>query len=367
MKVLHIINGEHYSGAERVQDLLVQKLPKYNIDVYLACIKPNKFLKRCECDISKIVEFPMSSRMDFSQAIKISSFVKKSDINLIHTHTPRTALIGYIASKVSGLPLVHHVHSPTMRDTENNRKNSINASIEKYVMKRSSSIITVSNSLKQYLLNIGLSDNNISVVLNGVKSLKLLPSRDIPHAEWTIGVIALFRPRKGIEILLESLSKIVVDGNQHIKLRAIGEFESEDYKKEIINLTMTLGLSEYIHWVGFSNDIERELGMIDIFILPSLYGEGLPMVILEAMANGVPVISTNVEGVPEAIPSDEYGIVVEPGNPESLSTAIQQLIESEGMWSGIRKRAYKHQLEYLSADAMAKGVADVYTKVFSAQ
>jgi glycosyltransferase involved in cell wall biosynthesis len=366
MKVLHIINGEHYSGAERVQDLLAQKLPLYEIDAYLACIKPNYFPERCMCDKNKLLEYPMKSRLDISQAFSIKKYIKSNNVKLIHTHTPRTAIIGYIVSKMAGIPLVHHVHSPTSRDTENSRRNTYNTIAENFVIRRAQRVIAVSDSLRKYLLNMGISEDCVSVVHNGVPSIPVLPERKAPHKEWTLGVVALFRPRKGIEILLESLRHLVKDDEMPVRLRAVGEFETEQYKREIIARSESLDISGQIDWVGFSNDIQGELCKIDIFVLPSLYGEGLPMVILEAMANGVPIIGTKVEGVPEAIPSEDYGILVEPGDAESLAKAVKRLIKENGLWEQLRNKAYHHQKQSLSDDVMAEKLATIYKEIVSA-
>ena len=63
-KVLHLINGEFYSGAERVQDLLAEGLPEFGFDAWLACVKPDRFMSRCACDKSRVLDFPMRSRFD---------------------------------------------------------------------------------------------------------------------------------------------------------------------------------------------------------------------------------------------------------------------------------------------------------------
>ncbi len=90
---------------------------------------------------------------------------------------------------------------------------------------------------------------------------------------------ALFRPRKGLEILIEALAHLVSQGKQ-IRLHAIGEFETPEYEAEIMSLVHLHEVERYIEWVGFVDDITVEFSCMDLFILPSLYGEGLPMVVL---------------------------------------------------------------------------------------
>ncbi|MES9942529.1 MAG: glycosyltransferase [Candidatus Thiodiazotropha sp. 6PLUC2] len=362
MNILHIINGEHYSGAERVQDILSLKLPKYGYKVLLACIKPDKFITRCECDKEKVFNFPMRNKYDILQAYNISKFIRSKEIKLIHTHTARSALIGYAVSRLTNLPLVHHQHSPTSRDTDNYIKNSINMHLESFTSHKANKLIAVSNSIKYYLIKKGMPAEKIEVILNGVPSPNFMPLKERPNECWCIGVVALFRPRKGLEYLLEAIGKLKAR-NVQVKLHAVGEFETKDYEKEIKILSKKLNIQDDITWVGFSNNINDEFKKIDIFTLPSLYGEGLPMVILEAMANGVPVISSNIEGVPEAITSEEYGYLVEPGNSDEIANSIENLISNNGKWEQIRMRSYTRQNKYLSDDAMASELAKIYKEL----
>lgn len=365
-KVFHIINGEFYSGAERVQDLLSQRLPDYGYNPCLACVKSGTFPKRCICDNANVLAFPMQSRFDFAQALRIGKYVRSNDFSLIHTHTPRTVILGYLASKIARVPLVHHLHSPTSRDTEHFLRNRVNSIVETFNIKKANRVIAVSESLKQYLVDLGVSSQKIDVVWNGVPSLSDLPALSIPRNRdsWVIGTLALFRPRKGLEILLQALDLLRREGVS-VRLRAVGEFETKQYQQEIYDLASKINVSDYIEWVGFTQDVENEFKKIDIFVLPSLFGEGLPMVILEAMANGVPIVSTKIEGVPEAIPSDDFGCLVDPGDAKKLSVAIQRMIESDKYLEQVRRNAYQRQVDYLSDHAMAKGVANVYTKVLA--
>ena len=89
------------------------------------------------------------------------------------------------------------------------------------------------------------------------------------------------------------------------------------------------------------------------------------MVVLEAMANGVPVISTRVEGVPEVITDTTIGTLVEPENEVELAGAIQSLISSPDLWKLQRENAYKQQVDNFSTRSMAEGVARVYTDVLT--
>jgi glycosyltransferase involved in cell wall biosynthesis len=362
MRVLHIINGEFYSGAERVQDLLAMRLPEFGYDVHLACLKPGLFETNCKCDVSRIICFPMRSRLDPSQCWKLAGFIRENDFRIIHTHTPRTAMIGRPASAITGVPMVHHVRSPADSCTDNPFRNRINAFAERISIKGIKKVITVSESLKQYMINRKIDSGLIAVVPNGVPTPGRLPDRPLPAGIWKIGTVALFRPRKGLEIILKSLAQLKENSIKFL-FRAVGNFETKSYESEIKNLVHKLNLTESVKWVGFSRDVNQELLKMDIFVLPSLVGEGTPMVILEAMAAGVPVVGTKIEGMPEVICDERYGLLVAPGDSQSLTFALTRIIKHKISWSQLRKNAFQRQAGYYSDTRMARDVAKLYDKI----
>lgn len=174
--------------------------------------------------------------------------------------------------------------------------------------------------------------------------------------------MALFRPRKGIETLLQALA-LLREKNVNVHLRAVGGFETPEYEEEIGKLAADLQIQDLITWTGFQTDIDSQLQQMDLFILPSLFGEGLPMVVLEAMAHGVPVIASNVEGVPEAVRDNQDGLIFEPGSAESLCGKVEQLYGDARRWSELRASALRRQRERLSEASMARGVAKVYRQI----
>jgi glycosyltransferase involved in cell wall biosynthesis len=175
---------------------------------------------------------------------------------------------------------------------------------------------------------------------------------------------ALFRPRKGIEVLLEAMAVLRSRGCD-VRLRAIGPFETPEYEREVLALADRLGLAAWVHWTGFVGDIHAELRVVDLFVLPSLFGEGLPMVVLEALAAGLPVVASRVEGIPAAVREGVDGLLVEANNPGALANAIQEILaeESAERYEAMCRCAREQHGAKFSAEAMAAGVADVYREV----
>jgi glycosyltransferase involved in cell wall biosynthesis len=363
-KVLHVINGEFYSGAERVQDLLALRLGEFGYEVSFACLKRGLFRKYCRSGQDRIISLPMRSRLDVLQGLRLARHIRENGFRLVHTHTPRSALIGRVASSLSAVPMVHHIHSPTARCSSSVIRNRVNAAVEIWSVSSAKRIIAVSGSLRVYLKERGIPEERIAVVPNGVPTPGPLAGRGTPGGQWKIGMVALFRPRKGMEVLLESLALLKREGVA-FRFLAVGNFENERYEMTLREMTARLDLSEDVEWSGFSRDVDDELRKLDIFVLPSLFGEGTPMVILEAMAAGVPVVATRVEGVPDVIRDGEEGLIVPPGNPPALASGFRRMIKGEMEWDRMRERAYRRQVEYYSDTRMAKDVAAVYDSVLN--
>ncbi|HVT30210.1 MAG TPA: glycosyltransferase [Lacipirellulaceae bacterium] len=361
---LHLINGEHYSGAERVQDLLARQLPSFGCEVGFACVKPRRFPSARETKSAPLVEMPMRSRFDLRVVKRIAEIIRSDEYDLVHAHTPRTALVGRFAARQAGVPFIYHVHSPAGRDSTRQLFNWVNAAAERVVVGGADRLIAVSSSVRDYMIESGVPAERIVCVPNGVPASKNSAERHPPTGTWTLGAVALVRPRKGIEVLLEALATLRSRG-VNVRLRAVGGFETPLYKADVLGLAERLDLAEAIEWTGFTRDVNRELAKIDLFVLPSLFGEGLPMVVLEAMADGLPVIASRVEGVPEAVIHRQTGLLVDPGSVSQLAQAIEEAITGGVDYAKLSRNARSRQAEAFSDTTMAAGVAAVYRDVLA--
>lgn len=359
--VLHLINGEHYSGAERVQDLLAQGLTRWNYRVAFACVKAGKFPEARQAKHAPLFSTEMRSRWDWGPLWQLQLLIRKNHYALLHAHTPRTALLGSILSRWCKVPLVYHVHSPVGRDSTHRFRNFVNQSVETLSLSTATHLITVSKSLANYMGSLGIPAKRLSVVPNGVPAPEVCRANTMPSGPWRFGTVALFRPRKGTEILIDALALLRDQGIQ-AKLIAIGGFETPCYENFLKNRVRERNLQDQVHWLGFTQRVAHELTQLDAFVLPSLFGEGLPMVVLEAMAAGLPVVGTRVEGVPEVIQHGEHGLLANPGDPHDLAGRMRDLIEQRYNWHQLREQARERHAAYFSDEAMCAGVAAVYDK-----
>jgi glycosyltransferase involved in cell wall biosynthesis len=150
--------------------------------------------------------------------------------------------------------------------------------------------------------------------------------------------------------------------NPQVTLDVIGGFETEDYQREVLSLTERLNLGSHVRWQGFSQDVPSRIRELDALVLPSLFGEGMPMVVLEAMALGVPVVATKVEGTPEVVRHGIEGYLAEPRDASSLADAILKMVDDRIEWHRLSANAWERQRELFSDRAMAESVSRVYRR-----
>lgn len=154
------------------------------------------------------------------------------------------------------------------------------------------------------------------------------------NASPVLGNVGMFEERKGQVVLLEAISKLVKDPFPNLHLILVGEGPDEQMLK---NKVREMGLDNNVTFFPFTREPMYVFERIDILVLSSLYKEGLPNVLLEAMSMKVPVVSSKMAGVPEIVKDGETGYMVEPGKSNQLTEAISKL------WSN--QAAYKKMSE----------------------
>lgn len=358
-RVLHVINGDLYAGAERVQDHLALQLPAFGYECGFVALKDGAFAANRLSTGTPLEVIPMRSRIDMRGVSAIRQRIR-AGIEIVHTHTTRTALVGGLAARLAGVPWVHHVHSPTERDTESAVRNAVNGMVEKFlILKRADRLVAVSRSLEDYLVSHGSAKQRIVVIPNGVPSASTPRAWAPPTSDWVVGTTAFFRPRKGLDVLLRAVA-LLKARNAPVRLRVVGGFELESYHAEMRQLAEQLGIAAAVDWTGFTRNVGAEFSRMDLFVLPSLFGEGSPMVIIEAMAASLPIVASDVEGIADQLGGGSAGVVVPPNDPAALAEAIGALVAQPDRARQLAVAADARQREHYSDVSMARMVSDVY-------
>lgn len=149
---------------------------------------------------------------------------------------------------------------------------------------------------------------------------KLRAKLNLADNDILLGAIGRLDVQKGLSFLIEAVAKLV--SSHPVKLAIIG---TGPLHGKLEMMIQQLGLSDHVHLLGEQDDIPAWLSALDIFVLPSLW-EGLPNALLEAMAIGLPVVATKVDGVPEAVSNDISGLLCNPKDVQALFVPIQDLV-----------------------------------------
>jgi glycosyltransferase involved in cell wall biosynthesis len=227
-------------------------------------------------------------------------------------------------------------------------------------------VVTVSDALRErYLQQGGIDPAKVVTVYNGIEVERfrgganraaLRAEFNLPPESRVAVTVSVLRPGKGIDVLIRAIADvpdayflIVGDG----PLRA----EWED-------LARTVGVAERIRWAGYRRDVDAILPGCDLFVLPSL-DDAFPTVLLEAMAAGLPAVATLVGGIPEIVTPDVTGVLVPPGDPNSLATSIADLLADPARLTRMRRCAQLIAEQRFSTKAWLARLDQLYLEIAS--
>jgi glycosyltransferase involved in cell wall biosynthesis len=229
-------------------------------------------------------------------------------------------------------------------------------------------IIALSESDVRILLSFGISKDKITVIPNGVNTNRFKKRKKYvdENSKLKILCVARFDKNKKYESIIYSMSRLKKDGI-NIEAYFIGQISDENYYNFILRLINKYDLDDDIK-IGVSLDDPELIDCYlscDLFVLPSSM-ETFPLVILEAMHAGLPIISTHVGGIPDIIKNGENGFLVDPNKPEQLYMRCKQLLLDDELRVHIGNRSKKIAKNY-NWKEIAKKTYDLYRCVKQTQ
>ncbi|MCL6508771.1 MAG: glycosyltransferase family 4 protein [Bryobacteraceae bacterium] len=180
---------------------------------------------------------------------------------------------------------------------------------------------------------------------------------EIAPTDVVVGFIGRLEEQKGVAHLLHAVAALSKDFT-NIKVVIAGE---GSWKQRLQDEASGLGLRNVL-FLGFRRDTPQLLRMFDVFVLPSLF-EGLPVVLIEAMAAGCAVVATRIGGVEEVVVDGFNGILVQPGNSQSHASAVRSIITVSEMRKRLGEQAQRHAAQEFSAKVMVERTEDVYREM----
>jgi teichuronic acid biosynthesis glycosyltransferase TuaC len=240
--------------------------------------------------------------------------------------------------------------------------------IGKSVLRHADRITTVSKETKKYVLRLGADKTKTSVIYNGVDTDLFRPANKnqsrkklgLPNNRKIVLSVRRLVYKNGLDTLIESVPK-VAQKHPDVLFVVAGKGPS---RKLVEDRIKELGISQNIKLAGFVPDEQLPLyyDAADIFMLPSASGEGLPLVLLEAMACGVPVIATKVGGTPEIVNHMKNGVLVPPIDTEAMAEATSKLLSEEKLRTTIGEEARRNVENRFTWTENVRQLQEVYNE-----
>ncbi len=281
--------------------------------------------------------------LDLKCLLELSGLIIKHDIQLLHTHDDKTLLYGCLLKvRIPGIKLMHtcHSHAEYSRDTFSSLCNYFKFRLRKRFLiflmnKHKKPIITISENTRQRLISGGLVPEHVTVLYNGIdteywqrKGIRPVLRKElkIKDNEFLVGTVARITYDKDLPTFYK-VAQLVLEENPAVKFVIVGDGYGNELQ-EAKDQVASLGLDKIIHFTGHRTDLREIYSSLDIFLITSLT-EGMPNTVLEAMALEVPVVATDVGGVPELMGNGKTGILCKTKSHKNMTSALLKLMDDK--------------------------------------
>ncbi|PKD18289.1 glycosyl transferase family 1 [Salegentibacter salinarum] len=366
MNILHLSAVRNWGGGEKHIENLCLELAESNPEVnnFILCKKGDLFEKSLQKNNLPYAATPILTNFDFRYVIKLMTLVKERKIKIIHIHDPTALAFAVIADKFTALPpfIFSKKTSFPIRD----RKRTL----YKYNYPKIKKILCVSEKSKSIIAAHIKEPSKLIKIYHGFRAEreqfkttreKLLTELDIPEGKTVVGNIANHIWPKDLETFLKVAHHLVYTKNRKdLYFVQIGFYFRET--PHLLKRLKGLKLEGHVKCYGFKDNASRFFKIFDYFLLTSRV-EGLPNVIYEAFYHKVPVIATNVGGIPEIVNHLENGLLADAFNAEKLAEHILFLEKNQELIPRFTENAHKKLVENFTTKQMAQQTLQEYKNV----
>ena len=333
-RVFHLITRLIKGGAEAKTLATVRGLKgDYEFTVGYGAEYDTEPLERLDSWGVETKRFPLMRHYNpvttVPAVVSLARYLRREEFNIVHTHSTEAGIIGRFAAALAGVPnVVHTVHGVPFTDDRNDVLNRFVLACERQAAKYTDRIATNADVIADEYLELGIgTPEQYTTVYSGVDLdafRDASPATDLPGERPRVVMVGRLAEGKGHDVLLDAVDAmddwegsvcIVGDGPLYDSLDASIEER---------------GLSEQVFLTGYRDDVPRILAASDVLVLPS-FREGTPRVITEAMASGLPVVATDIAGIPEQVEDGESGFLIPTGDSEALADRLNRLLVDSGL------------------------------------
>jgi glycosyltransferase involved in cell wall biosynthesis len=372
LNVMQIITKLELGGAQKIAISTAEKLNREKYNVFFVSgnegilVEKIKEIPDIKVYLMKELKREINPFYDILCLIKLVKIIKENKIDIVHTHSSKAGILGRIAAKFANTPIiVHTIHGFPFHNYQNLVINRLFTMLERIAGKFTDALIAVSNSdiKKGIEKKIGKKDK-FFLVRPGINIQDFNKNVDIKRKKMEIGVnlnskivgmIGCFKPQKSPLDFIK-IAKIVSEKYKDVEFVLIGDGK---LRKKIEKMIYFLNLQDKIHLLGWRYDVNELIHTFDIFVLTSLW-EGLPLVYLEAMAAGKPIVASNVDSAEEVINEGENGYLFPVKDVEKAAEKILYLLNNPEICKNMGQTG-KNKLTYeFDEDNMIKKLEEIY-------
>jgi glycosyltransferase involved in cell wall biosynthesis len=289
---------------------------------------------------------------------EIISLIFRIKPDIIHAHSSKAGLLARVAGWICRVPVIFTVHGWSFKFEKSQLRRRLALFMEKLMAPLAAKLICVSESERQLGLSNGISNREqMLTIRNGICSEVSLVANPCRQPLQLI-MVARFQEPKDHLTLLKAIAQL---SEYDIHLELVGSGANLESSKMLAN---SLGITQKVSFLGDRVDVANLLSQSQVFILSTLH-EGLPISILEAMRAGLPVVATNVNGIPEEVEHGKTGLLVPPQNVEALADALLKLIKSPQLCKTMGEASRQKFLREFTVERMIGETKTVYEAIIS--
>lgn len=358
IRILHLINELEIGGAEVLLSETLPKMDRKRFSNSVAYLINKGTLKNALFSAGiDVFDLSWRGRINPFLAFQLMRLIENVKPDIIHTHSIQSDFVGYLTCILKNFKNI----VTTQHRAFNPKNKSLFYRLTRALTHHSSVVIAVSNYCRQYLIReLGYNAEVIKVVHNGIDIQKFTQKicKKGGGRLIKIGTLGRLHAQKGLPTLIKAIPYIASDINILCNIPGTGELEG--FLKQMVN---SLNLGNKVKFWGALSNIEKikYLQNLDIFIQPSEW-EAFGISILEAMAVGLPVIASDLEGIPELVINGKTGVLVKPHNEKDLAQAIITLSKNEKLREKFGKNGRRRAFQF-SIDKTVYQLEKIYLNI----
>jgi L-malate glycosyltransferase len=357
LKVMHVVPRLWRGGMEHNVVKLTNATDRTRIvSVICSCLPADNLKHLLNHDVP-LFEFARKEGNDPGIVRDIARLFRRERPDIVHTHAWGALCEGFIAAKLARVPVLIHGEHGTMKLRPANRL------VQRVLWNRVDRLLSVSSTLAATMSEkIGVDEKRIHVIHNGVDVARfrsgdrrlLRDQLQLTPDDLLVVTVGRLEPVKDHAALIAAAAEVRCPAR--FKLALVGEgMLRESLEAEV----RRSGLDGIVHFLGHRHDIENVLAAADLFVLSSR-SEGLPNGVMEAMAAGVPVVSTAVGGATELVVHGITGLLVPPRSSQALGEAITTLLCDPSTRLAFGENGRRRAIEHFAFDRMVEQYETLY-------